>query len=310
MVSSGKIKFNISVMFLAIAMVFGGSKVLAATQLPEMIVGQTTLTTQGSTYYGGMTGNYAVLNYDDSYAVGFDGTSTSGLTRSDCQMGNLLDTLCFNLGTGVYGKDPAIASNFGHLMRSNTTVSVLGGKDTLVYEMPALFFSNTVIGDTFGLNSGLPGFDYWNKSLALNGTDTNAGAAWQAKGYTLNPDAQMTWDGSDTTNPTFSAFNDKLQLLTGSGVPIDPGILDSTTTQWYLSGANSIADPTKDLNYPEGKVWMINGDLHLTLQGQTTRMIQYQGVGTIIVKGSIIIDKGVSIEPLNAQTDRIGFVAE
>jgi hypothetical protein len=77
---------------------FGVSKVFASASVnPEMLVGKASLVQGGKTYYGGMTGNYAVLNNDPNSSYGFD-----NLVLPSClEVPITTSPVCFILGTGV-----------------------------------------------------------------------------------------------------------------------------------------------------------------------------------------------------------------
>ncbi|MFA6963552.1 MAG: hypothetical protein WC227_02460 [Patescibacteria group bacterium] len=278
-----------------------------AGRLPEMMVGQTTVTSPNSVSYGGMTGNYAVYNEDATLSYGFNIGNLKLSNAADSCLA-ISNPICFVLGKGLIGADSV--GNAGKLMTSRTYVDVGDGQGPITrHELPALFLgTNTIMGDTFGLSSSL--FDYWGKNTVGSGGDIHStGATWEMQNYTLNPNSQMAWDGT-SNNYQFGKFDDKLQNMAESAVSIGSTALNGNNL-WNLCGENltdSYDAATSCSGYPEGKTWVVDGDLDLT--ASSARTIQFQGVGTIIVNGDIKIGANINIQSMdNKMLDKIGFIA-
>jgi len=264
------------------------------TSLPRLLVGSSKITSGSATYYGGMQGNYSVLNYGTPADFGFQSNILSCMNTGIINM-----PACFILGGGT--------SNAVRMISGQTSFTI-GADTNVILETPILVYGpGTIIGDTFGIGvSNLGNFNYWGDNLSATGGNLgdDSGATWKLPNYTLNPNAQMAWDGT-SNNPAFGKFDDKLQNLASSAVLISSGDL-SNQPIWNLCGSTINAAYNSEIScksYPEGKVWAVDGDLTLAASAK------FQGIGTIIVSGNIYIDKDVSIEPMDKNADRIGFVA-
>lgn len=276
----------------------------ASTQLPEMMVGQTTLFDDAgrTSTYGGMQGNFAVLNYDKNveYGYGFNMDTLSGCSTPT--------GACFILGTGLRGDVSASAA--GRVMTSLTRVNDLPATET-----PALFFDNSIIGDAYLPNYS--NFAFWGKNLALSagsGANSADGASWKAGNYAVNAEAKATW-GSEA----FLEYIDRIKALTGEATLIEPSNANYFTIDAYYGNLNlqssdenifSAANPDYD-KYKEGRVWVVGKESAtggydpkgLTIRGSH----RFSGKGTIIVTGELVFEAGASITKENAD-DSLGFI--
>ena len=292
--------------------VFSPTQLFAANDtLPNVMVGQTKLTTQdGKVYYGGLTGNYAILNNTSLPDLGFNNNSKylPGCQKSDGTIitSTIASAACFSLSiTG--------AMNTGvKLILSRTTVKVGSNEAQTVLELPALYFgaTNTVIGDTFGK------IDYSKFAFWGNSTSSSGDSAWSTSGYAINPDSQSSWlqtSGSTTTDSaSYATYYAKVRGLADNAASLTDANISSMngsfSSQIYLQGSDimdSISKNDDASKYPEGKTWVIAHDLDLTKSGST---ITYYGVGTIIVKGNINVDPSIKIVAGDNQS-KLGIIS-
>ena len=279
--------------------IFSPTQLFAANDtLPNVMVGQTKLTTQeGKVYYGGLTGNYAILNNTSTPDLGFsnDPKYLPGCQKSDGTIitPTIASAACFSLS--VSG-----ARNIGvKLISSRTTVKVGTDEVQTVLELPALYFgvTNTVIGDTFGK------IDYSKFAFWGNSTSSSGDSAWSTSGYTINPNSQSSWlqtsGGTTADSTSYSTYYAKVRALADNATSLtnlNIGYMNgSLSSQIYLQGSDVMSSISKNnevAKYPEGKIWVVDHDLNLEQSGAT---ITYYGVGTIIVKGNINVDPSIKI---------------
>ncbi|MEI8143192.1 MAG: hypothetical protein WCG48_01050 [Candidatus Berkelbacteria bacterium] len=278
-------------------------QVFAESVLPDMMVGQTTVVSGGNTYYGGMTGNYAIFNGEPNSSYGFD---TTRLTDDDCGILINASPVCFIIGTGSNGTGGNISSST-RLMTSRTTV---GG--TVMYELPALFLGGiNVIGDTY--STDYSNFTYWGKALAQsrNSITPNGsnGETWGMGSYNIDSKSMAYWNGKDD-----DANVAKINTLKGEGADIDLTNLAAISTgPWELQKKTislpSSADET--FKYPEGKVWTVDGDVVINSSSIAPNLKNieknYSGQGIIIVNGNMRFRTGSKILPTSS-TAALGFI--
>jgi len=284
--------------FIAFGLVFP-LRSFAESVLPDMMVGQTTAKDSNSnTYYGGMTGNYAIFNGEPNSSYGFD---TTRLTDDDCGILTNASPVCFIIGTGTNGTGGNISSST-RLMTSRTTV---GG--TVMYELPVLFLGGVnVIGDTY--STDYSNFTYWGKALAQSkGTVSgNQGETWGMGGYTIDSKSMAYWDGTNT-----DANVAKINTLKGEGTIITDAsdLKASSNGNWNLQNETITLPGSADesYKYPEGKVWTVNGRTVINLSGISITKT-YHGSGTIVVNGNLRIDKNTKIVADDPSKDSLGFI--
>lgn len=278
-------KSNTKIIFVVLVLVyiflFGSSSyVLAEYKLPEIMHGNTTLSVNGQTVYGGTTGNEVILNYDPSIITTAGGANDLlGFEKTQLELCNpvLPISLCYGLNT---------SSTSMKLMTSRTKVN---GTDVL--EISTLLYpTTTVIGDVYGVDN----FALYGRNLSKNSSATNE--TWKVTGYTFNPEAQASYSADQK-----SYFDNHIASLNGEAT-LDTGI---STGRWYLQSEGSNLNIPGDAGstYPEGRVWKYNGNL--TLGGDIT----IHGKGTLIVNGDLVLNKGVSIAK-NTDADSLGLIVK
>lgn len=277
-----------------LATTFGGKAF--ASGLPDMMVGQTKVeyTGGGGTYYGGMSGNFAILNADTDSSYGFNITSTTtGLTGSGCNGVYSLQPspLCFLIGTGLKGNGSAGTDK---LMNSRLSIDTGDGNGLhVVDETPALFLGGVNIsGDVFFGSPNSSSLSLWGRNLAQSGrtVDPNMGASWSISNYVQNSSSQFVCDSGSGKD-----FMDKILAMKGEGSSANASIYPDSVNPWYLQGNQPIYTGLMDSSqydtpaYPQGKAWTYNGALDIS------KSRTYYGLGTIIVSGDLAFDSGVSI---------------
>jgi hypothetical protein len=280
---------------IVLSLLFAGKSLAETNQLPEMMVGQASAVVDGKTFYGGMTGNYAVYNSDTTTSYGFRIARLTLLPGANPCLENPTP-LCFIFGTGPLGEG---STGNSKLMTSRTTVDAGDGQGAkTLYELPALFLGiNTIVGDVFG-PIDYSKFSFWGNNISIT-SDTTAGnasdASWNLKNYPINSGSQSAWVKTDGTNTdAFNQYYDKVKKLADNATTISSS--DITT----IIGGHDIYLQQSKINgggvaesalYPEGKTWVVDGDLVLN------STVTYHGKGTIIVKGNITVGSGVKIIP-------------
>ncbi|MCX6808564.1 MAG: hypothetical protein NTW50_02765 [Candidatus Berkelbacteria bacterium] len=272
-------------------------------KLPGMLVGGTELTigtgATTTTWYGGLTGNYAVFNYDPPYELGFESSLLN------CQDENGLVPAagaCFVLNKA--------ATTSVRLMKSQTK-AVINGKTEILTETPALLFAKTLVtGDTYGADN--LNLNYLGKSYAFSGKtiDPNNGSALQFSGYTPNSKADSAWDGKsfiDTGSSAFKQYGEKVETLIKTGTTVDASALTGCGT-WFLQSKDICSNDSEADKYPEGKVWIIKSNpLSPDFQIKSNTTISYIGTGTIIVVGgNVVVGKDAEITPIGSS--HLGFI--
>ena len=293
-----------------IALLLAPSIALGEVRLPEILSSGTTVIDSHNgntyTYYGGMTGNYAVLNHDPDSTYGF----TRRADEYDFGLLNCYDaipslsTVCFNLGTGLTGEGNAPA---GRLMTSSTSVIDYDGNRQPLYQLPALYLGDVnIIGDAY--STDYSNFAFWGRNLAENPSGTvssDTGASWRLGNYTNNPQAQSEWSSDQTI-----AFREqKLPILESEATVFTEKNYSSALTILALDYANitsNILSTRQNEKYPEGKIWKLDTNDPDDLSFESTSKTYY-GKGTIIVPGNLTIKSGVDILP-NGAGDRLGFI--
>ena len=288
------------VLMVVLMAVLAVAKTEAASGFPEIMSGMTTVTINGQKVYGGLGGNYAILNNDSNSSYGFKiSAANTFLWQQGCLNQTFVGVsgLCFILGTGTLGQGNA---GTGRLMTAKTTVD-----GATVYEIPALLFNGVNInGDVSGSLSYL--LRFWSPANLYKGGDLTDGNIWNLGSYAFNPAAQVV-----RTSSQFSQYHDKMLTLAGSAanVPEDTGIF-TTGGLMYLQGSNIMTDSlnSESGSYPDGKVWSVNGGL---VDGNVTiaanKKITFKGVGTIIIKGNLTVGSGASFVPADASS-RLGII--
>lgn len=283
------------------------SIVFGAAGLPEIIAGGTTVTdANGNIYYGGMTGNYAVLNHDPDSTYGFTRIAddyTFGLLN--CYGGiPSLSTACFLLGTGLTGEGNA---GRGKLMTSTTSIEDNNGVRQPLYQLPALYLGDVnIIGDVY--SPDYSNFAFWGRNLAQNpsgNVPTGAGASWMANDYPIDGNVQANWNSAQTI-----AFREqKLPVLEGEAtVFATKNYSQMILSLDYSSIDNNTATQRENEKYPEGKIWKLDADDPDDLSFESSSKTYY-GKGTIIVPGNLTIKSGVDILPNpSGDGDRLGFI--
>jgi hypothetical protein len=277
----------------------------AAPGMPEIIAGKTTITSDGKTYYAGMTGNYAIYNRDPNSTYGFD-NSTTGLFPTggaNCIDSLAVSPVCFLM---VKGNPGSYTNVSGRMMISRTYASLPGGDDVSIYELPALFLGGiNVFGDVYkGSGTALDSLKLWGSNLSEGtGTGTTDGASWNLKSYTFNPDAQTTWTSDD-----FKKNSEKIETLASEATVVRAADFSGPTgaiKNLYLQNPSlTVAGTSEATKYPEGKTWVVDGGLSVG----PNITYRYYGIGTIIVKGNFIAKSGVDFVPNNPNTDRLGII--
>jgi hypothetical protein len=268
--------------------------VQAALDLPNMMTGKTILYDIGSnlTYYSGMGGNYTVLDPVPEN-LGFDGDTLSGCSDVNLDPGGA----CFVLINGFPGALQDTSDSAVTVMTSRVS-SDDGANQYDLIETPALLLRSSIIaGDSkSGNNASLSDFAYWGRNLAQTSGTANisSSATWKMGGYTVDSNSQA---GSDQTD-----YNNKINQLMQNGTVITASELQSEP--WYLqtSGSSIHVGPSVDPMYPEGKVWVVKGDVTLSTS------ITYYGIGTIIITGNLIVGDHVDILASDGKVDKLGII--
>lgn len=289
---------KVSAFLIAATILFSGKVFAYESKLPEVLVGQTSVTQNpaGNTdiIYGGFTGNEVGFNWVslDKYNIGFNPDLLMA-SRNGCAKDGLPNPItCFGIAPSGSGLSTLISKSY------------IGDPAKPVMEMGAILLSQKIInGDAFSATDYLKDFAFWGRSLAESSSGTVADSAnWKVPGYVLNPQAQATW-GSEQ----FSQLQGKVATMAGEGQGIDPAVVRSCTPWNLQAESNAICAGTNSTSlYPEGKVWVVDNASGLTLDST----FKYQGIGTIIVKsGDLTINNAVidSVLP-NDDASKLGFI--
>lgn len=306
-----RLKFIFGICLICIGLI--SSRAYAeSSKLPVIMHGQTQYAEyngfglgQSKFVYGGMTGNEAILNYNPDYKIGFD---KNALTTGNCYNQNLNPALSPVYGLNCFVFPGLIHQDAVNLMTSWTYVLDANGDRKRKLETAALSYSSrTISGDAYSVDSFLNNFKFWGRNLAQSGGSvSNTQATWKFGNYIQNPDAQSTWTSSETKE-----YMAKLDTLARNAIVLSPPALLTSNSQWSLQSSGQSPSSFESNNnsagvdkpkYPEGKVWLVNGDLLIN------RSITYYGVGTIIVRGNIYIMPGYNILPHDEKTDHLGII--
>lgn len=293
----------------------------ASNGLPVIMHGQTTYQERVAdpsigfprAVYGGMTGNEAVLNFNPDYLIGFDNGFDNDaigfpLWRGPCynQGFNSISYLCFRFPVAQTGLSAV------RVLNSRTSVNLPNGNPIRKLETAALVYSSrTISGDAYSLDNFLNNFLFWGRNLAgsaVNGVNYTQ-ATWKFGNYIQNQEAQSTWNSAQTTE-----YKEKIKTLARSGKSINlPDQLGNSTKSWSLQSSqmpynyrpteNDGAGADKNL-YPEGKVWVVNGDLSIANNVTVT----YYGTGTIIINGNFYVGLNAKILPHDSTSDHLGII--
>jgi len=256
--------------------------------LPEMMVGQTKVVIGDNTYYGGMTGNEVVLNYDPNFSE-LTGFNQSYLAPSSTGLSCYLMQL--NQVPECYKITPS--SNIIGIMTSRTSVNGSVGLETAALLYPP----KIVIGDVYSESYNFSGFDFFGRNLYKSGDSDSAGsnATWTEQNYTFNSEAQSSFSGEEQ-----DYYLERIELLEGEADhnPSNANLLKNTTTGWNLQNSTITGSSSEATLYPEGKVWYAEGDLTLKPDSE----YEYSGIGTIVVNGRLTMERGAKLLPKNSQS--------
>ncbi len=267
-----------------------------ANDLPEVVVGQTTLTylhtpiglpSYSLEYYGGVGGNEAIINYStaDEVRLGFD---------SDA----LKDTGCFTDSS----------KECFTLTPPDTMFSVIHGRSYVgnapVSDSAALVYPpKVIIGDTYNIDSNI--FYYFGRNLQQSSTPNSCSdsecASWVVSESEIVDGVQSYYNH----DPGFLAnltdnLSGEAEVITSPNNSLRDG------QHWHLT-AKDVGDfNTKNSrNYPDGKAWKVEGDLEI--DNPFSRLNhKYSGIGTIFVGGDLTIKE--DILPKSQNQDFLGFI--
>ena len=281
----------------------------ANNSLPDVMFGSTKLMQSGKTYFGGVTGNYAVLNNSSSPDFGFRNDQKCVKSDGTLVIQSITSPKCFVLSS---------SNSAVNLLTSRSYVRIGTNDEQAIYELPALYFSkSTIAGDVFG-NIDYTKFSFWG-----NSTSTSGDSAWTTSGYTINPKSQSSWlDSSGSGTTAYNSYYAKIRAMADNGKILT--IADTT----YLNNNNNIDIYLQRFNLadsasvdeaklnPEGKTWIVDStsyasgvsDLAIGKATTGTRKIIYHGVGTILVKGNVDVAANVEIVPATDK-DKLGIIS-
>jgi hypothetical protein len=288
----------------------------ASDRLPQVMVGQSLMTTEDvygridMTVYGNTSGNYAIYNTGAnllSYEHNPASLSEGVLKCYDSIPSDSISNLslpCFIHKYTVANQTQAVRAMSG-------TTYVDGIAE---YQIPAIYlYSRTIVGDA--VMPDYNNFAFWGKSLAQSNNageiDADTGAAWALDGYQINNKSQSSWEAD--TDGEYAKFDEKIQTLVKSGTVISNSKLEpaGTTSTLFLQilGPDITIDDlstttARNAKYPEGRVWVINGNVAIPA-GKT---IIYRGIGTIIIKGNLVVGDGTKIVPNDEKVDKLGII--
>ncbi len=282
----------------------------ANNSLPDVMFGSTKLTQNGKNYFGGVTGNYAVLNNSSSPDFGFRNDQKCVKSDGTLVIQSITSPKCFVLTS---------SNSAVNLLTSRSFIRIGTNDEQAIYELPALYFSkSTIAGDVFG-NIDYSKFSFWG-----NNTSTSGDSAWTTSGYAMNPKSQSSWlDSSGSGTTAYNSYYAKIRAMADNGKvfsPADTTYLNSSTDiHIYLQSkdiaSSSSANDETNL-YPEGKTWIVdatsynpttNGDLSIS-NTSGKRKITYHGIGTILVKGNVDVAANVEIMPATDK-DKLGIIS-
>ena len=250
------IKFA-TTLFLLSVVVFCPNVVSAKPyRLPEVMVGQTRVEVGGGSkvYYGGMTGNEAILNSDTNFSqdhlTGFNSSVLVGTPASPSQ--------CFllKLATDVNCFRITPSDNLMSIMTSKTFVN----NDPILEVATLLSPSKLIIGDVYTQSEDdIRNFSFFGRNLYKSGDEDassfGTNVTWTEPFYSFNADAQSSFEGEQQ-----DYYVERKNLLKGEADTY-VGTLGSHEN-WSLQSENLVVPGTSDL-FPEGKVWRIDGSVTL-----------------------------------------------
>ena len=287
-------KFLLSfIVFLAFFAVYNLARA-AYYNLPEPIVGDVTVTDSqtGNHRYGGFTGNEAIFNYDPSEPLlGFDsgGLMSCYLLGIEEVNKNINNPYCYRLNqTGVM-----------NILTGQTYLNGMAATETAALLWPG----NSIVGDAYSNSSYLNNFAFYGRNLnqSRSPNPPGTGYTWGTGSYTLNKEAQASYDGSQR-----AYFDSRITLLNGEGQQISVANLTNATS-WRLQNGSTVIDQNNTASaasYPEGKVWSVEpGNVILA------RTITYHDKGTIIINGDLTLNPDVSIVP-QSNNDFLGIIVK
>ena len=281
----------------------------AESVLPEIMVGQTEVSqTAGQSskvYYGGFTGNEIILNHSNDTTAEFEYSRTANQGLATCLDGDLSKIpACFLLQVKP-------SSNAVKLLQSRTFIN---GHASI--ELSALLYGSRLIsGDAYSGGTDLNNFSFWGKSLAESSKDlASSDAPLKIGNYQLNNDSQSSWlNSAGDETQAIKAFSGKLDDLYSNSTEINGEALtllhqNSIPVNLYLWAdkdkmTGDVFQTNKD-SYPDGKVWSVSQDLVI---GDNKKIV-YHGVGTIIIKGNLVVGKGTSFQPADENKDHLGII--
>jgi hypothetical protein len=128
--------------------------------------------------------------------------------------------------------------------------------------------------------------------------------------YSINNGSQSAWNESDPQS-AFNKYNEQLQALIRGGTVIASTQITSGSPL-YLQTLNSTSinvnigtGDEQAAKYPEGRVWVVNSP-SVSIPANMT--VTYHGVGTLIIKGNLIIGDHAKIVAGDPKVDKLGIV--
>lgn len=207
-----------------------------------------------------------------------------------------LQTCLFGIIVSQEGlKNPCYTSNTGTLnMQVMTSRTWIEGLENPLFETAALVQKRKplVVGDVFG--SGFD-FTYWGRHLALSNLDDISSDSFMGIGnYSISEKSKI-----NLTSEGYKTYKKNVDLLLAESTDLET----KPSTQIYLQakGKNINIMGTGDKeNYPNGKVWNYDGDLNLDA-------VNYEGKGTIIVKGDLTLNGPIKRSSI-LDSNQLGFI--
>ena len=271
-------------------------------KLPDVMVGQTKVITGSGAdtknYYGGMTGNEAIKNYDPNFSelTGFNKSYLVPPTTSKtCYLMQLTQiTECFKITP---------ASNILKLMTSRTYFNGNPGLETAVLFYP----SAIIIGDVYSQLYNFSGFDFFGRNLykSEDGDPDYSNATWDEPNYVFNTEAQSSFSGEQQ-----DYYRDQIELLKGEADHNAANASEIVSyNNWYLQNGRFTNSSAGGAEYfPEGKTWYIQ-PAGGVLRFDPDETYIYHGKGTLIVEGDVEIPNGTRILSDEIAGGSLGIIA-
>lgn len=164
-------------------------------------------------------------------------------------------------------------------------------------ETPVLYYPPiTVMGDVYGNNLDLSNFAFYGRNLgvARGVGETPTSPTWRATDYVFNPDSQSYYGGD---SESWNYINNRINLLSGEAIINNA----SAGKAWYLQSDENLNVNAYDaVKYPQGRVFKHSdpnsaNPENLTLNSGLSYNYKYHDIGTIIIDGDLIVEKGVNI---------------